>query len=87
MLSSIITYIKGAIDPLDESTPEDREWIEKIDAAIKSQAPLTIYKNNEAGIEQWSIVDPVESDYWLNSFDTIEEAKQWCDALDLKYEN
>jgi hypothetical protein len=39
---------------------------------------LIVYKNDEAGIMLYSVCEP-DSDYWLNSFKTREEAEAFIE--------
>ena len=44
---------------------------------LLTKAPVIIVYNNEAGDWQWSVC--VEgTNFWLNSFETLEEAERYC---------
>lgn len=56
---------------------------EQVDKVLKSKPDVDIYYNNEAGQWLWS-VQVYNDDFWLDSFDTREEAIEFCKKHELK---
>lgn len=55
-------------------------YLEKI---MKEKPQVSVYYNNEAG-EWWWSVEVVGTEYWIDSFDSEKEAKEFCLEKGLK---
>jgi hypothetical protein len=44
---------------------------------LETKTPVTIFENNETGEKQFS-VQVVDTDFWLDSFPTFEQAVEYC---------
>ncbi|MNL78015.1 hypothetical protein D3C87_2043120 [compost metagenome] len=56
---------------------------EQVQKVLKDKPDVDIYYNNESGQWLWS-VQVCNDDFWLDSFDTCEEAVDFCQKHELK---
>lgn len=55
-----------------------------VQGKLKSKVQVKIYHNNETGEWLWSVTDASDPEFWLNSFDTEQEAHDFCNKHGLQ---
>jgi len=45
---------------------------------VKSKGPVCLKETDETGILQWAVCIDTDRDFWLDSFSTEEEAREFC---------
>jgi hypothetical protein len=51
---------------------------------IQKKTPCVIRQTDETGEDLWAV--EVDGDFWLNAFETLLQATEYCEANDLPYE-
>lgn len=64
--------------------------MERIKFFLERKVPVVIYWNDETGDPLWSValeedVLDLTNSFWLNAFETLNEAVQYCIANQLPY--
>lgn len=50
----------------------------ELNSEYSKENGVALYLNNELGRFVYSVVSSFDGEWWLASFDSVEEAEQWC---------
>jgi len=82
-VSELVQRLSHLEEPASVDKGRNKTDEEIIAKALKNKSSVFIFHNNEIGEWRYAIVLADMSEFWLNSFKTLEEARAYCESYGL----